>query len=109
MGQGLISERERSFAHRHMATSRATTCASRALISRSRSSALREHQPEEKGAGGAGLSVGCVERDILGDRFLLAVAVREQAFLVVVELLGCLRFGRIDRPVWRRSPERERR
>jgi nitrite reductase/ring-hydroxylating ferredoxin subunit len=34
----------------HMATSRATTCASRELISRSRSSASREHQPEQKGA-----------------------------------------------------------
>ena len=39
---------------------------------------------------GAGLSIGCVERDILGDRPLPAVAVREEAFLVVVELLGCL-------------------
>src|SRR6476469_7593949 len=97
MGQGSISERDRSFAHRHMATPRATTCASRELISRSRSSASREHQLEQKGAGGASLSIGCVERDILGDRFLPAVAVREQAFLVVVELLGCLG-GELD--VW---------
>src|SRR6478736_5425850 len=44
-----------------------------------------------------GSSIGCVERDILGDRFLPAVAVREQAFLVVVELLGCLG-GELD--VW---------
>ena len=49
--QGSISERERSFARRHMATSRATTCASQELISRSRSSASREHQLEWKAAG----------------------------------------------------------
>src|SRR6185312_10535579 len=90
MVQGSISEQERSFAHRHMATSHATTCASRELISRSRSSASREHHLEQKSAGGAGLSKGCVELDIVGDRPLPAVAVREQAFLVVVELLGCL-------------------
>jgi hypothetical protein len=35
-------------------------------------------------------SVGRVERDVLRDLLLPAVAVREQAFLVVVELLGCL-------------------
>ena len=38
----------------------------------------------------AGSSIGRVERDIPCDRPLPAVAVREQAFLVVVELLGCL-------------------
>src|ERR1700732_5281858 len=37
-----------------------------------------------------GSSVGRVERDVLPDRPLPAVAVREQAFLVVVELLACL-------------------
>src|SRR6476620_11529768 len=90
MAQGSISERDRSFAHRHMATSRDTTCASRELISRSRSSASREHQLEQKAAGGADLSVGGVERDVPRDRPLPAVAVREETFLVVVELLGCL-------------------
>src|SRR5258707_15345700 len=34
--------------------------------------------------------VGCVERNVLRDLQLPAVAVREQAFLVVVELLACL-------------------
>jgi hypothetical protein len=34
--------------------------------------------------------IGRVERDVPRDRPLPAVAVREQAFLVVVELLGCL-------------------
>jgi hypothetical protein len=38
----------------------------------------------------AGSSIGRVERDILCDLSLPAVPVREQAFLVVVELLGCL-------------------
>src|SRR5258708_3883068 len=38
----------------------------------------------------AGSSIRRVERDTLCDRPLPAVAVREQAFLVVVELLGCL-------------------
>src|SRR3990170_219146 len=37
-----------------------------------------------------GSSIWGVERDILSDRPLPAVAVREQAFLVVVEFLGCL-------------------
>ena len=37
-----------------------------------------------------GSSIGRVERDILCDLSLPAVPVREQAFLVVVELLGCL-------------------
>jgi len=40
----------------------------------------------------AGLSIGRVEQDVLRNRPLPAVAVREQAFLVVVELLG--RLGR---------------
>ena len=38
----------------------------------------------------AGLSIRRVERDILRDLSLPAVAVCEQAFLVVVELLRCL-------------------
>src|SRR5665648_843969 len=38
----------------------------------------------------AGSSIGRVERDVLRNRPLPAVAVREQAFLIVVELLGCL-------------------
>ena len=38
----------------------------------------------------AGSSIGRVERDILCDLSLPAVAVREQSLLVVVELLGCL-------------------
>jgi hypothetical protein len=38
----------------------------------------------------AGLSIRCVERDVPRDRPLPAIAIREQAFLVVVELLGCL-------------------
>src|SRR5258708_13535949 len=38
----------------------------------------------------AGSSIGCVEREVLRDLPLPAVAVREQAFLVVVEFLGCL-------------------
>jgi hypothetical protein len=38
----------------------------------------------------AGSSIGGVERDVPRDRSLPAVAVREQAFLVVVEFLGCL-------------------
>jgi hypothetical protein len=37
-----------------------------------------------------GSSVGRVERDVLRDLLLPAVAVREQALLVVIELLGCL-------------------
>src|SRR3990170_4271698 len=37
-----------------------------------------------------GSPIGRVERDILSDRPLPAVAVREQAFLVVVQLLRCL-------------------
>ena len=40
--------------------------------------------------GLAGLSIWRVERDVPRDRPLPAVTVREQAFLVVVELLGCL-------------------
>ena len=35
-------------------------------------------------------SIGRIKRNILGDRPLPAVAVREQALLVVIELLGCL-------------------
>ena len=35
-------------------------------------------------------SIGRIEGDVPRDRPLPAVAVREQAFLVVVELLGCL-------------------
>src|SRR5262245_52473118 len=35
-------------------------------------------------------SIRSVERDVPSDRALPAVAVREEAFLVVVELLGCL-------------------
>ena len=37
-----------------------------------------------------GSPIGGVERDVPSDRALPAVAVREQALLVVVELLGCL-------------------
>jgi hypothetical protein len=48
----------------------------------------------------AGLSIWRVERDVLRDRSLPAVAVREQALLVVVELLGCL--GR-ELEVWSRT------
>jgi hypothetical protein len=36
------------------------------------------------------LLIGCVELEILGDFLLPAVAVREQALLVVVELLARL-------------------
>jgi hypothetical protein len=39
--------------------------------------------------GGDG-DVGGIERDILSDRTLPTVAVREQTFLIVVEFLGCL-------------------
>src|SRR5262245_59124730 len=38
----------------------------------------------------AGSSIRGVERDVPSDSALPAVAVREEAFLVVVELLGCL-------------------
>src|ERR1700738_1238180 len=38
----------------------------------------------------AGSSIGCVEREVLRDLPLPAIAVREQAFLVVVELFACL-------------------
>jgi hypothetical protein len=38
----------------------------------------------------AGSSIGRVERDILCDSPLPAVAVREQAFFVVIKLLRCL-------------------
>ena len=38
----------------------------------------------------AGLSIGRVEPDVLRDLSLPAVAVREQASLVIVKLLGCL-------------------
>ena len=60
---------------------------------------MREHQPEEKGAGGAGLSIGCVERrPLLGDPELSPSGRRSRAgVLVVVELLGCLG-GELD--VW---------
>ena len=38
----------------------------------------------------AGSSIGGIERDILSNRTLPTVAVREQTFLIVVEFLGCL-------------------
>jgi hypothetical protein len=38
----------------------------------------------------AGSSIRGVERDVPSDRALPAVAVREESFLVVIELLGCL-------------------
>ena len=37
-----------------------------------------------------GSPIGGVERDVPSDRALPAVAVREESFLVVVELFGCL-------------------